>query len=67
MFKTDFGSRLENQAILFNALMLHGAAKKALKARKNLSPDQIRQVSDIILNCQEVFADVNTYPDAGEA
>ncbi len=67
MFKTDFGCRIENQAILFNALMLHREAKNTLKKKKGLSPDQIRQISDIILDCQDVFAGAATYPDAGEA
>jgi hypothetical protein len=66
MFKTDFLCRIENQTILFNALMLHREAKNALK-KKGLSPEQIRQVSDIIIDCQDVFADAHSYPDAGEA
>lgn len=67
MFKTDFGSRLENQSILFNAFVLHRQAYDTINTRRDLSPDQIRQVSDIILDCQEVFADAHTFPDAGEA
>jgi succinyl-CoA synthetase beta subunit len=46
--------------------MLHREAKNALK-KKGLSPEQIRQVSDIIIDCQDVFADAHSYPDAGEA
>lgn len=66
MFKTDFFSRIENQAILFHAILTEREARKAMSNR-NLSPEQIREVSNIILDCQEVLVDTHDYPDAGEA
>jgi hypothetical protein len=66
MFKTDFGCRIENQAILFHAILTEREARKAM-SKRNLSPEQIREISDIILDCQDVQADTHDYPDAGEA
>lgn len=66
MFKTDFGCRIENQAILFHAILTERAARKSMSNR-NLSPEQIREISDIILDCQDVQAGTYDYPDVGEA
>ena len=66
MFKTDFLCRMENQAILFNHLVAEADARKALRSRQ-LTPDQIWEISSIMLDCADVIQRASSYPDAGEA
>lgn len=64
--KTDFKCRIENQVMLFNAVHDMVMAKARLKAG-GLSKMDIRDLSDVIIDCEEILHHAPYFPDAGEA
>lgn len=62
----NFLYRLENQVVLTKSILTEKKCATALK-RGNLSPDDIRNISDLLLDCRDVIDQVDLFPDAGEA
>ena len=61
-----FLNRFENQILLTKSILTEKKCDMAVK-KGGLSREDLREISDLIIECMEVTSQANLFPDAGEA
>jgi hypothetical protein len=64
--QTDFASRMENMAILYNSVIGYKMVQREWNSGRTHTGKEVQNFKSIEMECEEVFSVASEYPDVAE-